>query len=92
VVRGPCITPGYFEDPAANTALYRGGWQHTGDVAYRDHGCLYFLDRKKDMIKSVDENVSSQEVEESHRPASWRSRGRCHRLARSAWIATSSPA
>jgi fatty-acyl-CoA synthase len=66
VVRGPCITPGYFEDPAANEALFRGGWHHTGDVAYRDeHGCLYFLDRKKDMIKSGGENVSSQEVEEA---------------------------
>jgi fatty-acyl-CoA synthase len=66
VVRGPCITPGYFEDPAANEALFRGGWHHTGDVAYRDqHGWLYFLDRKKDMIKSGGENVSSQEVEEA---------------------------
>lgn len=66
VVRGPCITSGYFEDPAANEALWRGGWHHTGDVAYRDeHGWLYFLDRKKDMIKSGGENVSSQEVEEA---------------------------
>lgn len=66
VVRGPCITPGYFEDPSANEALFRGGWHHTGDVAYRDeHGWLYFLDRKKDMIKSGGENVSSQEVEEA---------------------------
>jgi fatty-acyl-CoA synthase len=66
VVRGPSITAGYFEDPAANEALWRGGWHHTGDVAYRDeHGWLYFLDRKKDMIKSGGENVSSQEVEEA---------------------------
>jgi fatty-acyl-CoA synthase len=66
VVRGPCVTSGYFEDPAANEALWRGGWHHTGDVAYRDeHGWLYFLDRKKDMIKSGGENVSSQEVEEA---------------------------
>jgi len=66
VVRGPSVTPGYFEDPAANEALSRGGWHHTGDVAYVDeHGWLYFLDRKKDMIKSGGENVSSQEVEEA---------------------------
>jgi fatty-acyl-CoA synthase len=66
VLRGPSTSPGYFEDPAANEALYRGGWHHTGDVAYRDeHGWLYFLDRKKDMIKSGGENVSSQEVEEA---------------------------
>jgi fatty-acyl-CoA synthase len=66
VVRGPCTTPGYFEDPEANQALFQGGWHHTGDVAYRDQsGWLYFLDRKKDMIKSGGENVSSQEVEET---------------------------
>ena len=66
VVRGPSITPGYFEDPDANEDLFRGGWHHTGDIAYRDaSGCLYFVDRKKDMIKSGGENVSSQEVEEA---------------------------
>lgn len=66
VVRGPCVTPGYFEDASANEALFRGGWHHTGDIAYRDeHGWLYFVDRKKDMIKSGGENVSSQEVEEA---------------------------
>lgn len=66
VVRGPCVTPGYFEDPDANKALFREGWHHTGDVAYRDeHGWLYFVDRKKDMIKTGGENVSSQEVEEA---------------------------
>ena len=66
VLRGPCLSPGYFEDPEANAALYRGGWHHTGDVAARDpQGWLYFLDRKKDMIKSGGENVSSQEVEEA---------------------------
>jgi fatty-acyl-CoA synthase len=66
VLRGPCVSPGYFEDPAANAATFRGGWHHTGDVARVDeHGWLYFLDRKKDMIKSGGENVSSQEVEEA---------------------------
>lgn len=66
VVRGPSVTPGYFEDPDANEALFRGGWHHTGDIAYRnEHGWLYFLDRKKDMIKTGGENVSSQEVEEA---------------------------
>ncbi len=66
VLRGPSLTAGYFEDPEANAALFRGGWHHTGDVARRDeHGWLYFLDRKKDMIKSGGENVASQEVEEA---------------------------
>ncbi|HET9836695.1 MAG TPA: AMP-binding protein [Candidatus Angelobacter sp.] len=66
VLRGPSLSPGYFEDPAANEALYRGGWHHTGDVArVNEKGWLYFLDRKKDMIKTGGENVSSQEVEEA---------------------------
>jgi fatty-acyl-CoA synthase len=66
VVRGPCVTPGYFEDDEANAALFYGGWHHTGDIAYRDpNGSLYFLDRKKDMIKTGGENVSSLEVEEA---------------------------
>lgn len=64
VCRGPSITPGYYEDPAANEALFRGGWHHTGDMGYKDEeGFLYFADRKKDMIKSGGENVASQEVE-----------------------------
>jgi len=66
VCRGPSIMPGYFEDPAANEAVFRGGWHHTGDMGYKDEeGFLYFSDRKKDMIKSGGENVSSQEVEEA---------------------------
>jgi len=66
VLRGPSLSPGYFEDPAANEALFRGGWHHTGDVArVNEQGWLYFLDRKKDMIKTGGENVSSQEVEEA---------------------------
>lgn len=66
VCRGPAITPGYLDDPAANEALFRGGWHHTGDMGYKDdEGYLYFVDRKKDMIKSGGENVASQEVEEA---------------------------
>ncbi len=66
VLRGPCITAGYFEDDAANAELFYGGWHHTGDIGYRDkNGSLYFVDRKKDMIKTGGENVSSLEVEEA---------------------------
>lgn len=66
VCRGPSIMPGYFEDPTANETTFRGGWHHTGDMGYKDdEGFLYFSDRKKDMIKSGGENVSSQEVEEA---------------------------
>lgn len=66
VLRGPAVTPGYFEDDAANAALFHGGWHHTGDIARRDpNGSMYFVDRKKDMIKTGGENVASLEVEEA---------------------------
>jgi fatty-acyl-CoA synthase len=65
VMRGPSVTPGYLDDPEANKAMFRGGWHHSGDMGYRDEeGFLYFVDRKKDMIKTGGENVSSLEVEE----------------------------
>ena len=66
VCRGPAVMPGYLDDPVANDAVFRGGWHHTGDMGYKDdEGYLYFVDRKKDMIKSGGENVASQEVEEA---------------------------
>jgi fatty-acyl-CoA synthase len=65
VARGPSVTPGYLNDPVATDELFRGGWHHTGDMGFRDaDGFLYFVDRKKDIIKTGGENVSSQEVED----------------------------
>lgn len=66
VVRGPAVTPGYLDDDDANQQLFAGGWHHTGDMGYRDpeSGAIYFVDRKKDIIKTGGENVSSQEVED----------------------------
>lgn len=65
VVRGPAVMAGYFEDPDATAHTFRGGWHHTGDLAAADDdGFLYFVDRRKDIIKTGGENVSSQEVEE----------------------------
>lgn len=65
VARGPAITPGYLGDQGATDELFFGGWHHTGDMGFKDdEGFLYFVDRKKDMIKSGGENVASQEVEE----------------------------
>lgn len=67
VVRGDVgvtIMAGYYGDPAATSAAVRDGWLHTGDKAYADpDGYLFFVDRKKDMIKRAGENVSATEVE-----------------------------
>jgi fatty-acyl-CoA synthase len=64
VMRGPSVMKGYYKDPEKTTETLRGGWLHTGDIGrFDEDGFLYFVDRKKDMIKSGGENVSSQEVE-----------------------------
>lgn len=64
IVRGPNVFKGYYKRPEANAEVLRNGWLHTGDLAYMDEdGFLFFVDRKKDMIKSGGENVYSVEVE-----------------------------
>lgn len=64
-VRGPNVTPGYWAQPAATEAAFDPeGWLHTGDIGYLDgDGCLYVVDRLKDMVISGGENVYPAEVE-----------------------------
>jgi len=64
VMRGPSIMINYWKNEEKTDETLAGGWLHTGDLGYIDEdGYVYFVDRKKDMIKSGGENVSSQEVE-----------------------------
>ncbi len=64
VLRGPKVFRGYWRDPEATAAAIRDGWFHTGDVGRLDEdGYLFIEDRKKDMIVSGGENVSSPEIE-----------------------------
>ncbi|MFJ2605323.1 long-chain fatty acid--CoA ligase [Streptomyces sp. NPDC087425] len=64
-VRGPHVTPGYWNDPAATRAAFDDeGWFHSGDIAHRDEeGFYYVVDRLKDMIISGGENIYPAEVE-----------------------------
>src|SRR5208283_2170201 len=65
VVRGPQVMKGYWNRPAETMQALRGGWLHTGDIARMDEeGYFYIVDRIKDMIKTVGENVYPREVEE----------------------------
>lgn len=64
VLRGPKVFRGYWKDPGATAAAFRGGWFHTGDIGALDaDGYLSILDRKKDLIISGGENIASPEVE-----------------------------
>jgi acyl-CoA synthetase (AMP-forming)/AMP-acid ligase II len=65
VVRGPNVTPGYWNNPeATRTAFDDAGWFHTGDVGeYDEDGYVYIVDRIKDMIITGGENVYPAEVE-----------------------------
>ncbi len=65
VVRGDQVTVGYWRDEATTAQAFTGGWFHTGDVGVFDtEGLLSVVDRKKDVIVTGAENVSSREVEE----------------------------
>jgi fatty-acyl-CoA synthase len=58
------VMAGYWESPDDTERALEGGWLHTGDVAtISPDGFLTIVDRKKDLIISGGENISSVEVE-----------------------------
>jgi fatty-acyl-CoA synthase len=64
VIRGDLVMDGYYKEPAATEAVMSNGWLHTGDMAVWDEdGYVQIVDRKKDIIISGGENISSIEVE-----------------------------
>jgi len=64
VIRGDLVMDGYYKEPAATEAVMTDGWFHTGDMAVWDEDSyLLITDRKKDIIISGGENISSIEVE-----------------------------
>ena len=55
---------GYLKNAEATEEAWRGGWFHTGDVVRRSaDGMLYFVDRKKNIIRRSGENIAAAEVE-----------------------------
>jgi len=63
LVRGPFVTPGYWNRPELTAERSRNGWLHTGDLARRDDdGFLCIAGRLKDMVKSGTENIFPIEV------------------------------
>jgi crotonobetaine/carnitine-CoA ligase len=64
-VTNPAVTPGYWNNEEQTRQTLRDGWLYTGDLGWLDEdGFLYFVDRKKDIIRRRGENISSQEVED----------------------------
>ena len=64
-LRGPGMMDGYLDNPQATAEALRGGWFHTGDLAWMDEaGRVYHAGRLKDMIRRSGENVAAREVEE----------------------------
>lgn len=56
---------GYLNREAETEESWRGGWFHTGDTVVRDSaGMVYFVDRKKNVIRRSGENIAAAEVED----------------------------
>ncbi|WP_417601954.1 AMP-binding protein [Pararhodobacter oceanensis] len=70
--RGNGVMKGYFRNPEATAEAFKGGYFHSGDIAFmHEDGYIKLADRAKDIIISGGENVSSVEVEGAlmHHPA-----------------------
>ena len=66
VIRGDNVMDGYYKEPEATAAVMSGDWLHTGDMAVWDRErYIHIVDRKKDIIVSGGENISSIEVEKA---------------------------
>jgi fatty-acyl-CoA synthase len=66
IARSDSVMAGYWQQPEASAEALRGGWFHTGDMAVvMKNGYILIVDRKKDIIVSGGENISSLEVEKT---------------------------
>lgn len=55
---------GYLKNPEATAEAWKGGWFHTGDAVRQDEsGMLFFVDRKKNIIRRSGENIAAAEIE-----------------------------
>jgi len=65
-IRGDEVMDGYYKDPQGTAAVMTDGWFHSGDMAVWDEeNYIHIVDRKKDIIISGGENISSLEVEKA---------------------------
>jgi len=64
LARSNHVFEGYWEQPAETAKAIQDGWFHTGDGGHEDGPYLAITDRKKDVIITGGENVSSIEIED----------------------------
>ena len=64
MIRGPSVTPGYYNDPELSAQTIRHGWLDTGDLGFFYQGELYIAGRAKDLIIIRGRNYAPQEIEE----------------------------
>jgi fatty-acyl-CoA synthase len=66
LMRGNNVMIGYYKNPEATAEAFEGGWFHSGDLAVmHPDGYIEIRDRKKDIVISGGENISSIEVEKA---------------------------
>ena len=65
MIKGGIVMQGYYgNEQATKDTIEADGWLHTGDLASMDHdGCVFIVDRKKDMILTAGFNVYPAEIE-----------------------------
>lgn len=65
LIRGSCVTPGYFRNPALTAETIKNGWLHTGDIGtILASGALKIIDRKKHLFKlSQGEFIAPEKLE-----------------------------
>lgn len=64
LIRGDLVMDGYWREPDATAQAIENNWLHTGDMAcWDEHNYVLIVDRKKDIIISGGENISSIEIE-----------------------------
>jgi acyl-CoA synthetase (AMP-forming)/AMP-acid ligase II len=66
LLKGPSVISGYYKREEETRETFTDGWLHTGDIVSQDEeGFIYFVDRRKEMIKTGGENVFAKEVEDA---------------------------
>ncbi|MEO7331787.1 MAG: fatty acyl-AMP ligase [Minicystis sp.] len=62
-LRGPSVTPGYYNEPEKTQEAFAGGWLRTGDLGYLAGGKVFICGRSKELIIVNGRNYYPQDLE-----------------------------